>query len=543
MMLLLAAFSFLTLGLYTMLEVKSLSGTLTQEQINRSTKKTIEHKFLHLENEAKIIDLGFEKVEKNLKLIQQQAEFLFANTEQVNFNKEITLVEMEEGYLWEPYIGIPNERANLFISSITAHAVDELIEDLQKAKQLEPLLKQTIDNEPILKGVYFILSESAWILYPAINAEIEVFNNNLPPDIRVQDYEFYYIADPVNNPERTIKWTNIYQDVTQWDSIVTATIPVYLPNGSLRGVIGADFPIAVITKQIQKIDFDEPNAFAYLIDKGSNFIAGDFTKFKKYKKDIVNHQAIEKIAGIEEGIKIIESQTENYFHLFSPITSSDWILNYIIPESDIINPIIFESEKHTEEQLTNFYHRLFAFLFFTIIVLVVLSYFFSKSVTKPVQKLISIIKRNPKGNHGTQIPVQSTDEIGKLTQTFNEMSTTIHQYVIELNERAEQLEDRVIERTEELQRANKELYHTYNKLKVSEKSRSVLILQISHDLKTPLTTIKGYLEVIKNYNPSAEVQKEYVSTILLQTNHIIHLINDLFDLASFEVANLKFEKE
>lgn len=87
------------------------------------------------------------------------------------------------------------------------------------------------------------------------------------------------------------------------------------------------------------------------------------------------------------------------------------------------------------------------------------------------------------------------------------------------------------------------LKQTYSKLKRSEKSRSELIVQVSHDLKTPLTSIKGFLEILNKYALPQEQKKELIDQILVQTNQIIQLIEGLFELSSLDAEELKFQKE
>ncbi|WP_309224986.1 HAMP domain-containing sensor histidine kinase [Paenibacillus sp. JMULE4] len=98
-------------------------------------------------------------------------------------------------------------------------------------------------------------------------------------------------------------------------------------------------------------------------------------------------------------------------------------------------------------------------------------------------------------------------------------------------------------RTRDLQEANDLLQQTYSKLKRSEKSRSELIVQVSHDLKTPLTSMKGFLEILNKYALPQEQKKELIDQLLVQTNQIIQLIEGLFDLSSLDAEELTFQKE
>lgn len=543
-MLLLCFISFLVFGIYSVVEVKLIFRQLTHEDIKKTMENTLAQRLAYLEKESTLIQKDMEKVEQNLLLLKSQAEYLYSQDQHtLSTSPELRLVKDPMGYYWEP-TNQQEDSANIFISSQTNFKENSLYKDLQRAKLLEPLLKQTVKNDSTLKAVYFTLSESALIIYPGIDAPFEIANNKLPPDLHVQEHEFYYKADPAHNPEKTIQWTNKYNDVTQWGWVITAMAPVYLPNGTFRGVIGADFPIKRITTRIENLSFKEPNAFAFILDQNGNLLAGNEDRYKKQ----FNSKSPIKIANSNQSsngrIQVWkDSNGESQYILASEIPNTKWILNFSIPESDIVQPIIHHANQQFSIQIKNFIYRLLLFLLFTSGLLILLTYHFSAKMTRPINHLTSTIREHAAGTYGYQIQVQSKDEIGQLTTTFNEMSLTIQDLIEELKNRADVLEEKVAERTKELAQSNAHLLHTFDQLKESEQARAELILHLSHDLKTPLTKVKGYLQVIKGYNVDVTKQKEYIDLILLQTNQIVELINDLTELSSLQFKELPFEKE
>jgi signal transduction histidine kinase len=75
-----------------------------------------------------------------------------------------------------------------------------------------------------------------------------------------------------------------------------------------------------------------------------------------------------------------------------------------------------------------------------------------------------------------------------------------------------------------------------------DKLRKELLANISHDLRTPLANVHGYLEtVIMMDNLSAEKRKEYLQTALLSTEKLSNLIQQLFDLSRLESRDLRPE--
>lgn len=61
-------------------------------------------------------------------------------------------------------------------------------------------------------------------------------------------------------------------------------------------------------------------------------------------------------------------------------------------------------------------------IFLSILLLFAGSFYFSDRLTKPMQRLVNQMKKVGKGNFDIEIPVQSSDEIGTLAESFNEMS-------------------------------------------------------------------------------------------------------------------------
>jgi PAS domain S-box-containing protein len=73
-------------------------------------------------------------------------------------------------------------------------------------------------------------------------------------------------------------------------------------------------------------------------------------------------------------------------------------------------------------------------------------------------------------------------------------------------------------------------------LKEVDRLRSEFVHTVSHDLRSPLTSVIGYSELIERVGPLNETQKEFISRIQDSIQHITSLINDLLDLGSIEAG-------
>jgi signal transduction histidine kinase len=105
-------------------------------------------------------------------------------------------------------------------------------------------------------------------------------------------------------------------------------------------------------------------------------------------------------------------------------------------------------------------------------------------------------------------PQTPKDEIDLLTLTFERMSTKIHRQL-------EMLSD-------------------------ADEVRRELISNVSHDLRTPLSTVQGYLEtlLIKNVQLTDEQRLEYLNTAMKSSKRLGHLIGDLFELSKLESTHI-----
>jgi PAS domain S-box-containing protein len=73
-------------------------------------------------------------------------------------------------------------------------------------------------------------------------------------------------------------------------------------------------------------------------------------------------------------------------------------------------------------------------------------------------------------------------------------------------------------------------------LKEVDKLRSEFVHTVSHDLRSPLTSVIGYSELVERVGPLNETQREFITRIQDSIQHITSLINDLLDLGSIEAG-------
>ncbi|GGF89377.1 sensor histidine kinase [Paenibacillus abyssi] len=131
-----------------------------------------------------------------------------------------------------------------------------------------------------------------------------------------------------------------------------------------------------------------------------------------------------------------------------------------------------------------------------------------------------------------------------ISSRFSHALRKVELVSAEVRELNTHLEERIEERTNELLRSNETLEKANAELAKMENSRRHLMTNISHDLRTPMTLIQGYLEVLQDeVVKDPKEQARYIRLMLNKVDGLNRLIDDLFDLSKLEAGQAPFDKQ
>jgi len=170
-----------------------------------------------------------------------------------------------------------------------------------------------------------------------------------------------------------------------------------------------------------------------------------------------------------------------------------------------------------------------------------------RRVTRPLNQLVHATKAISSGDLSTEIPVQSEDEVGLLASSFNQMARDLKasidekdRYAGELAHLNAELEDKVRERTRELEAANLELQAANAKIREADRLKSEFLANMSHELRTPMNAIIGFTRLVRR--KSADIlplkQLENLEKVETSANQLLRLINDILDLSKIEAGKM-----
>ncbi len=168
----------------------------------------------------------------------------------------------------------------------------------------------------------------------------------------------------------------------------------------------------------------------------------------------------------------------------------------------------------------------------TLFILLVFPLFFRINLISPLVSLVEGVRQVNDGNLAVKVPVRYNDEIGFLTQSFNDMVHSIRESQQALQTLNTTLEARVVERTQELVEA-KALAEAANRAK------STFLANMSHELRTPLNAILGYAQILKHQQAESGRALDGVDIIYQSGEHLLTLINDVLDLAKIEAGKVE----
>lgn len=134
------------------------------------------------------------------------------------------------------------------------------------------------------------------------------------------------------------------------------------------------------------------------------------------------------------------------------------------------------------------------------------------------------IKEVTAGHYDVDAPIQYDDELGLLAANINALAKT--------------LQDK--EKESEILKENERL--AFDAERNAEKQKNDLITNVAHDLRTPLTTIVGYLELIKNNQQLSKEDIQKYSTVAYEKSKKLQaMMDDLFELTSLDQAHVKVQ--
>jgi signal transduction histidine kinase len=319
---------------------------------------------------------------------------------------------------------------------------------------------------------------------------------------------------------------------------IAISLPIYNSDGTLLAVANSILRINKIHNFLSQLKVGKTGQ-TFIIDRSGNLIASSTIK----DPYIINleKQDLQQIPAVKSESFIISATTQaiiDHFGTFQAISQErqldfmlanqrqfvqvssirdergiDWLSVIVVPESD------FMAQININNQIT------ILLCLGALGLAIILGIYTSQWITRPILKLQQASEAIATGDLDRTIEINHINELARLARSFNQMA-------VQLKTLFTELEDRVVERTLELQQA-KEVADNANQAK------SDFLANMSHELRTPLNGILGYAQILERSKVLPDKERHGVQIIHQCGSHLLTLINDILDLSQIEARKLE----
>ncbi len=181
----------------------------------------------------------------------------------------------------------------------------------------------------------------------------------------------------------------------------------------------------------------------------------------------------------------------------------------------------------------------------TVLLAALLTFVLSRRMTEPLRVLHTAVDNLGVGSFNYQVEIFTGDEIEDLAKNFNKMADQLYRYRTEAENRKDNLEELIYERTVELTESNQKIRKVMRQAveakraaEQASKAKSDFLATMSHEIRTPLNGVLGMAEILE-HSRLDKVQREYLQIITQSGRVLLDLINQILDFSKIEAGKIE----
>lgn len=318
---------------------------------------------------------------------------------------------------------------------------------------------------------------------------------------------------------------------TRAQPYVTLAIALWGAAQSIVGVASAEADLSFLWDVIGKIHFATAG-YGYLVDEHGNLIA------HKDAALVLKRIDLRQVAGVQRFLRNPTRSDPTPAHegrglMGSPVLATYW------PVPELGWAIVLEEPLDAALANVEILKRsALVLLAMGLLVGTAVIAWVSSRMTGPIRELHQGAKIIGSGNLDYRVDIKTGDEIEWLGEEFNKMAG-------ELKVSYATLEQKVKDKTSELEKAYMELKSAHDQLVKAHKAKDEFLSVMSHELRTPLNVIMGYTGMIKegilgNVNPE---QERALEKVVGRSGDLLIMISQILQATSIEAGNVQVEKQ
>lgn len=308
--------------------------------------------------------------------------------------------------------------------------------------------------------------------------------------------------------------------ITGYPEIIL-TNPV-MKNGAIAGILAARVSLENLYRILENIDIGKSGEI-FIVNKDGDIIFHN--NRSRILQNINNNFAVKEVTYEKNGInEYVNYNGEKVLGSYYWLPLYRWGL------------VVEKNVDEAYSGVLNLERRMVSISTFAVIAVILMAFIISRRITGPIKSLEEGATGLLSGNF-KPIPVSSSNEIGKLTKIFDDTA-------LELLEIRKKLEAKIDIANKDLEQKNKELIAANEELKKLDELKSDIISLVSHELKTPLSSIRISAEFLESEAKNdPQVRKEMLEIIIRNIDRLTRLINDILDMSKFETGKLELQLE
>ena len=357
--------------------------------------------------------------------------------------------------------------------------------------------------------------------------------------LKVSDRRVYFPSDLSDQSKsakfnKAIKGENYISRVYTSDKsqpFVTLAIPLWGTAQSIVGVMSAEADLSFLWEAIGEIRFGTAG-YAYLIDQHGNLIA------HKDPLLVLKKMNLRQAGGVQKFLRNPTRSDPSPAHqgrglmdrpvlsTYAPLTELGWA---VILEEPL------DAALANVEKLKRYALALLAISLFVGAAVIA---WVSSRMTGPIRELHEGAKTIGSGNLDYRVNIETGDEIEWLGEEFNKMAA-------ELKVSHATLEQKVKDKTADLEKANSELEQANRGLLKANHAKDEFLSVMSHELRTPLNAIIGYTGMIKDglLGEITEEQQRALDKVGTRSDDLLKMIAEILQATSLEAQTVNAKSQ
>ncbi len=302
---------------------------------------------------------------------------------------------------------------------------------LELSGYLDYLAPQMLSSEPDAVAVYYMGATAGETrYYPNIDLASIV-----DASFSVTDQEFFSVATPQNDPDKSTKWTNVYDDPAGHGLTITASSPMY-NNGAFSGIMSMDVSLDHIAKNIEGYSPIE-SSYAFLIDSAGRAIAlpaqgyrdllGRAPKAGEFGSDLSGVKGdfgdiLKNMRAGKQGFASAQSNKTGLYVSYAPVAGTPFSVGIVARQAAMLK-VVTDLRAQVGASTRQVLYFQFIPVGAALLGLVWLfGFVYIRRVTGPIKELTARTAEVASGNFTVKPEVVGSDnEIGQLATSFNRM--------------------------------------------------------------------------------------------------------------------------